>query len=200
MFTVQPVTLWGLRLCSLSLPLDLRLCGYIHCPSRYTPGFMVMLTILPVTPRGWWLLLLPFPLHPGVSGYVHHPVYYTPRFLVMCIVLYTTPTVFSLDIFMFNERFLVMVHFCACTPTAQNCTGEGFSNQGDTAADLRLLLSSCWIPGSFVLLPAAVKETVARFNQPHCLIRWSSGFFSCVVRHTNGLMGSVTWFNQTWFN
>ena len=152
---------WGFWLCSLSCPLHPRVSGYVHCHvvyilgvsgyvhclACYTPGLLVMSSIMPATLHGFLLC----------SPSDH--VLYNPRFLVRCIVLHFYWTS------LFTPVFLVMAHFCACTPTVQYCTGEGFSHQGDTAADLRLLLSSCWIRSSCVLLPAPVNETLGWFNQ-----------------------------------
>ena len=131
-----------------------------------------MSTILPVTPQGFWLCQASCLPHRMVSYCVHHRILsVTPQGFWLGALCWTLHSQYFHWTSLFTAVFLLMAHFCACTPTVQYCTGEGFSHQGDTAADLRLLLSSCRIPGPFVLLPAPVNETVTGFNQPRCLIR-----------------------------
>ena len=125
-----------------------------------------MFTVMPITPQGFWLCSLSCPLHPRVFGYVHCHVRYTPGFLVMFTALTVTPwlyhlhcaATFLLDILFFTGVFLIIHHSCSRTPTVRYCTGGVFSHQGDTAADLWLLLSSFCIPSSCVSSPAEFNQ------------------------------------------
>ena len=178
----------------LSCPLHPRVCGYVHCLARYTLGyvvmftvmpvtpwgflvmftvmpctslgFLVMFTVLPVTPQGFWLCQASRMPHRMVSYCVHHWIMsVTPLGFWLGALCCTLHSQYFHWTSLFTVRFLIMTRFCACTPTVQNCIGEGFSHQGDIAVDLRLLLSSSWIQSSFVLLPAGVNETLKWFNQ-----------------------------------